>query len=314
MLIFIAIVIFLAAVLFGAVDPKIDNRSDQELEHLKQHGSKEAEEALKDKELWRTFRVVMSMKVIFLYSIFSYLLVCRMDWIGWILSFLGVLVYQYAININILKKLATLIYQKYIKNTFMLKKMNWLRGLGHKDNEIRISSKYALLRLIDQSNSFLSSNEKDVIKKSLQFEGKTVKDIMVKRSDIDFVDRNEFLGPLTLNDLHKKGHKRLPVIAKNIDEIVGILDINNHLSLGVRQSMTAEDAMDHRIFYIRQDSGLMEALSVFVKTHFDFLIVIDKKCKTVGILTIEDVVKEFVGTHQKNDFDDYDSIQSVAKN
>ena len=58
-----------------------------------------------------------------------------------------------------------------------------------------------------------------------------IDEIMTPRSMIESVPMNELLGPLVLDDLHKKGYSRFPVIDGDIDHVVGVLRIQDLLTI-----------------------------------------------------------------------------------
>lgn len=179
--------------------------------------------------------------------------------------------------------------------------------------DARINSRFELQHIIDTSNGLLTPDEKNLIVNGLSFHGSLIRDIMTKRSDIIYVKKSEFLGPLTLSDLYKKGHTRLPVIGKNLDDIVGILYIKKLLSLDNKSSSTAEKSMDPSVYYINQDQTLSEALALLLSTHNHMSIVINDKLETVGIITLGDILLNLFGKKLTEEFNDYDNLNVVAK-
>ena len=94
------------------------------------------------------------------------------------------------------------------------------------DNRV-IESKEELLEMVAQSSGAISSSEKKLITNGLKFNDMKVEEIMTPRSMIESVPMNELLGPLVLDDLHKKGYSRFPVIDGDIDHVVGMLRIQD---------------------------------------------------------------------------------------
>jgi CBS domain containing-hemolysin-like protein len=178
---------------------------------------------------------------------------------------------------------------------------------------LKITSREELQYLISESGRVLSSEEKQLIINSLSFADRKVRDVMTPRSMVSTVARLEFLGPLNLDDLYKKsGHSHLPVIDGDVDHVIGILNLKNLLNLDTKQSSTAEQIMDKRIFYIRQDQSLDYALGSFLKSHFHLFIVINEFRETVGILSLGDVIEELIGRSVNDCFDAQDDIHTVA--
>lgn len=193
--------------------------------------------------------------------------------------------------------------------------MSWLRSVVPSDTEPRIGSKDELRHLVDASTHILSKDERTRIASGLDFDTKTVEQIMTPRSVIETIRQGEILGPLVLDDLHKTGHSRFPVIGQDIDHIVGILHLRDVLTLDTNRKHTAkaETAMDKRVHYIRQDHELPRVLAAFLSTHHHMFIVINEFRETVGIITLEDTLEALIGRKIIDEFDAHDDMRAVAE-
>lgn len=183
------------------------------------------------------------------------------------------------------------------------------------DNEDyhQLESREELEHLVEKSSGILTVEQKQLITHSLKFDGTAVKAVMTPKSVINSVKAGEFLGPLVLSELHKLGHSRLPVIDGDIDHIVGMLYIQDLLTLDNKRSVTAEKAMEPKVFYIREDQTLQHALAAFLKTHHHLFIVINEYRETVGLLTLEDVIEALLGRKIVDEFDAHDDLRAVAE-
>ena len=192
--------------------------------------------------------------------------------------------------------------------------IKWLRSVVPQDREVHITSKDELEDLVTRSKNVLSDDEKTQILSSLQFEEKTVQGIMTPKSVVDTIPGHEMLGPLVLDGLHKTGHSRFPVINGDIDHVVGILHLRDVLGIDSHKKHTArvESAMSKKVFYIRQDHTLSQALSAFLQTHHHLFIVINEFRETVGIITLEDTLEALLGRSIIDEFDAHDDMRAVA--
>ena len=183
-----------------------------------------------------------------------------------------------------------------------------------KDEEMlrQLDSREELQYLVDQSTEVLSNDDKLLVSHSLAFRDRLVKDCMTPRSAIDTIKQGEFLGPLTLDDLHKTGHSRLPVIDGDVDHIVGILHLRDLLNLDIRKSTTAEKAMEAKVYYIKESQTLEHALKSFIRTHHHMFVVVNEYRETTGLLTLEDVVEQLIGQKIVDEFDAHDDLRTVA--
>lgn len=177
----------------------------------------------------------------------------------------------------------------------------------------KIDSREELAELVEHSKEVIGENERKLLSAALAFPDKTVAEVMTPRSVIDFIKHGEFLGPLVLDELHALGHSRLPVIADDLDHVVGVLHLRDLLSLDVKRSTTAEKAMEPKVFYIREDDTLEHALAAFIKNRHHLFIVINKNRETVGLVTLEDVMEVLIGRKIVDEDDIHADLRVVAE-
>ena len=186
-------------------------------------------------------------------------------------------------------------------------------GVAIHEAPTRLHSHEDLAELIERSKDAVGENERALLVAALAFPDKTVESVMTPRSVIDFIKKGEFLGPLVLDELHALGHSRLPVIAEDIDHVVGVLHLRDLLSLDEKRSETAEKVMEKKVYYIREDDTLEHALSAFIRTRHHLFIVINKNRETVGLLTLEDVMETLIGRKIVDEDDIHADLRAVAE-
>ena len=86
-------------------------------------------------------------------------------------------------------------------------------------NDELLESREQLVYLVSKSDGVLTADEKKLIAHALEFDNLVVSSIMTPVSMIDSISKDELLGPLVLDDLHKTGHSRFPVIDGDIHQI-----------------------------------------------------------------------------------------------
>lgn len=187
-----------------------------------------------------------------------------------------------------------------------------IRTLPLAQNPTEISSREELEHLIDMSGAILTSDEKKLIANGLHFNEKTVESVMTPRSVIETIEKNETIGPLTLDELHRTGHSRFPVIDGDIDHVIGILHIKELLTLQDKVTQTAGQAMEKKVYYINQDQTLDHALAAFLKTRHHLFVVVNGYRETAGIVTLEDVMEALLGREIVDEFDIHDDLRIVA--
>lgn len=175
-----------------------------------------------------------------------------------------------------------------------------------------------LLELLSAQNhqvdSRIPEQELKMAYGALTFGDKKVADVMTPRRDIHFVLSSEVLGPTLMDELHKTGQTRFPVvkeIKKNIEpEVIGTLLFSD--IVGLDKEGPVEGAMHAGVHYINDTSGLRACLDAFLKTKAHLLVVVNNFEETVGAISIEDVLGQIWGKPLDIDFTDYHDKKAVA--
>ena len=175
-----------------------------------------------------------------------------------------------------------------------------------------IASREELVFTIEHLPALLSRDEQRMLTHGLGFGGKTVESVMTPRSVIDAVQQGDTIGPLLLDELHKTGHSRFPVIDGDVDHVVGVLYIHNLLQLHDKKTHKASSLMTTPVYYINQEQTLDHALAAFLRTHHHLFIVVNEYRETVGVLTLEDVIEALLGRKIVDEFDAHEDLRAVA--
>lgn len=176
-----------------------------------------------------------------------------------------------------------------------------------------IDSKEELEHMVQESEDVFTDKERKRMLSVLSFSDKKVSDIMIPRSVVSTISDDENLGPLVMDELHKTGHSRFPVISGDIDHVVGILYIHDLLNIEIIQkNKPVKEVMSSKVFYIKQDQTLESALQAFLSTRHHLFIVINEYRETVGILSLEDVMEVLLGSPIIDEFDSHEDLKKVA--
>lgn len=160
-------------------------------------------------------------------------------------------------------------------------------------------------------NNRIPGEDLESLLKVLESEAKKIKDIMVARKNIKFVNPKDSIGPILLSELHKSGFSCFPVQGNSDNEIIGMLPIEgltDRLEGGV-----VGDIMDAHVFYVRQDKGVEEVLKAFNKTGRRMFVVVDQHEKIVGLITVKDVIEKLLGHSLHTDFETFSDRKSVSE-
>lgn len=176
--------------------------------------------------------------------------------------------------------------------------IGYIRSYVPEAGELHVHSREELVYLLETTSTHvLSESERQMLLSSLEFGTKTAHDVMTQRAAIVSVKKHEILGPLVLDDLHKSGHSHFPVIDGDLDTIVGILYINDYLTLDTtrKHTLRADSAMGSHVTYVDEREPLEKILETMISSHQHLVIVTGSNGMTVGLVTLKDIVTTLVG-------------------
>lgn len=162
--------------------------------------------------------------------------------------------------------------------------------IGHAVPDVKLGSEAELLHALDGA-SFLEPERRALIHSALEFTGLSVSDAMSNRRSIRSVDKGEVLGPLVLDELYKTGKQSFVVTDGDLDTVVGILKLERLTNLDLVDSPTAVNAMSPEVHYVDVDAPITDALSYLRSSKAPFLVVQDAGLKTVGLLTMDNILR-----------------------
>lgn len=150
---------------------------------------------------------------------------------------------------------------------------------------------------VGEERGTIQEDEKFMINNIFDLDNKTVSDIMTHRTSVVAIPIEYGLKEVArlFND---EKHSRLPVFRGNLDNIVGILHVKELI-----QFMYDRDERDFNLKALIRKPNLVptskradELLAEMQKNRVQMAVVIDEYGGTAGVLTIEDLLEEIVGS------------------
>lgn len=316
-MVFVFVIILLLLVLVASIDVPTGSLGKFERERRKNQGGREVERELAHADVVSIKHIVVAL----LLSASVALAVAVFGWaIGLIIAVVVALEYGAVARLAFVRGISAKLYARLEPTLLTLSQkhssiLRYIRVFSPESEEISLHSRDELIHVVKEAtHHVVNDNEKKLILHGLEFPEKEVRDIMTPRSMIDAVNRSEILGPLVLDDLHKKGHSRIPVIEGDVDHVVGVLHLRDVIGVDSSSKRTAkvETAMEPRVFYITERQSLEHALNAFIRTHHHLFIVVNEYRETVGLLTLEDVIEALLGRKINDEFDAHDDLRAVA--
>ncbi len=150
--------------------------------------------------------------------------------------------------------------------------------------------------LIDtiEEEGVLDEEQGDLFKSALDFSGTCAKDVMTMRQDIEAI--SIYSTQEELLELAKRTtHSRIPVYRKDLDHIVGVLQIRRLIKEYLKTKTVNLPALLLPTTRVRPDAKIDDLLSEMQQRRFYLAVVADEKGKTLGLVTVEDFLEELVG-------------------
>ena len=170
-----------------------------------------------------------------------------------------------------------------------------LCGIDPEDNAEEVSEDEIIMMLDEgEEAGSIESGEKELIKNVFSLNDTTAEDVMVHRSQVAFLKRDDARTTL-LNEIAESGYSRFPVYGENIDDIVGILYAKTYLtaqSRGERCEMK-DFLMPPR--FVHASTHINRILLDMQREHAHMAVVVDDYGGVIGIITLEDILEELVG-------------------
>lgn len=171
-------------------------------------------------------------------------------------------------------------------------------GKGFSDGPF--STETELRELVDmaEASSVIEDGERKMIHSVFELGDTTVREVMVPRNDVLYVDRNKNLRQ-TLSLFLRSGFSRMPVVGENLDDVVGfayLKDVTKRVFDNADAETTERiDQWMRAVHWVPDSKPADDVLSEMQSRRQHIAVVVDEYGGTAGIVTIEDVLEEIVG-------------------
>jgi CBS domain containing-hemolysin-like protein len=162
------------------------------------------------------------------------------------------------------------------------------------------ASEAELRELVDlaEASSVIESGEREMIHSVFELGDTIVREVMVPRTDVVFIERTKTLRQAMSLAL-RSGYSRIPVIGESLDDIVGfayLKDITRRVfdRHEAEQTERVESVM-RPVLYVPDSKPVDELLREMQAKRKHVAVVVDEYGGTAGLVTIEDVLEEIVG-------------------
>lgn len=178
----------------------------------------------------------------------------------------------------------------------------WIqKRLGKTKSNISVGQLSQALELASEEDT--TNEEKKLLESIVSFGNTETCEVMVPRVDIFALSEDTPFSEV-LSEIVKIGYSRIPVYRENLDNITGVIYIKDLLPYIEKTDFEWTKVM-RKAFFVPENKKLDDLLSEFQEKKIHLAVVVDEYGGTCGIITLEDIMEEIVGSIN-DEFDDDD--------
>ena len=141
----------------------------------------------------------------------------------------------------------------------------------------------------------LEENESDLIQATLEFDDTSVKEVLTSKRKMVMLDLATLTTEKLLKFLSQCEYSRIPLYAKNRNNVVGILVVKNFLNAYLSSPKTTNYKDYVQKPYFVTPSVMIDDLLDGLKKHHTHIAIVRKEGELIGMVTMEDVLEELFG-------------------
>ena len=167
---------------------------------------------------------------------------------------------------------------------------------AHSEKRSPLISEEELRLMIEvgKEEGVLSDEERRMLQRIFEFGDTRVSTVMVAKAQITAIDKSVSSEKL-LDVLVEEGHARIPVCDGSVDNVIGIIYARDLLYIWRNKGLVVLADLIHPAYYVGADKRVSDLLREFQLKRIQMAIVVDEYKKTLGLVTLEDLIEEIVG-------------------
>ncbi len=137
-----------------------------------------------------------------------------------------------------------------------------------------------------------------LIERAFRAGDREVDDIMVPRPDIVAVSEDASVSA-ALETALEAGHRRLPVFEGSIENITGVVRIRDLIRVPPERRHVQVGTFAEEPLVVPESKRVLDLLREMQRIHNHVAVVVDEYGGTAGMVTVEDIVEELIGSIQE---------------
>jgi CBS domain containing-hemolysin-like protein len=173
-----------------------------------------------------------------------------------------------------------------------------LRALGasdHSHRHLHSPEEIDLLIAESRDGGLLEPEEQQRLRRALHLGQRAVRDLMVRRDSLTMLELSADWTTI-MRTVMASPFSRLPVYRESPDTVVGLLRVKDLVERFAAQGPATVERLLRPILKVRDDLSADRALALLRERRAHVAIVVDEAGVTAGLITIQDLLGELLGT------------------
>ncbi|MBA3311554.1 MAG: HlyC/CorC family transporter [Nocardioidaceae bacterium] len=171
-------------------------------------------------------------------------------------------------------------------------------GRGFREGPFATEAELRELVSLAEASRVIESDESRMIHSVFELGDTLVREVMVPRTDMVFIERHKTLRQLMSLAL-RSGFSRIPVVGEDLDDVIGVAYLkdvtrrvfDNHEA----ESTERVETVMRPSFFVPDSKPADELMRDMQAKRMHVAVVVDEYGGTAGLITIEDLLEEIVG-------------------
>ncbi|MBI9043813.1 MAG: HlyC/CorC family transporter [Anaerolineaceae bacterium] len=177
-----------------------------------------------------------------------------------------------------------------------------VRMFGKQDENGHSITKDEVRIMIEQGTELgvFDQSEEKMVEQVFRLDDLQINNLITPRTDITFLEKDDSPEVIRQKVLNSP-HTRMPVAQENLDNILGVVNVNSILSQCLEDDQVNYKEIMSPPIYVPESSTVFQVLDLFKENHSQIAFVIDEFGGLEGLVTGDDILEALVGEIQETD-------------
>lgn len=188
-----------------------------------------------------------------------------------------------------------LVFTPLVKaSVFVVEHMARALGVGDKNGPAMTEEELTAILETAEDEGVIDEERTDLVQSALKFDDLTIGQVLTPRIDMVAIDVSDSLDDI-LRVIIESQYSRIPVYEDTIDDVIGILNVNQFLRALDNKADVDLRRMLMPPLVVHKTLKLDDALKLLQRSRTHIAVVADEYGGTMGIITLEDLLEQLVG-------------------